>query len=573
MNTGTAVPHTGSVLLRKNLASLVVTVAVIAIVGWISSQWFFRIDLTTDKRYTLHDKTKHILKNLDIDVYIQVFLDGEMPVGFKRMQNAVRDMLTEFQAYAGRHLTYKFTNPSDDNPAARQKIYNELYRKGLRPTDVQAKDKEGGTSSKILFPGALVNVNDQEMAVNFLNNNPTLPASVNLNHSIEGIEYNLILPVHNLTTDTIFKVAFTEGHGELPEPEVEDIQKELARFYTIDRGVIGGKPGILDNYAAVIIAKPSKPFSEADKFVLDQYLMHGGKILWLLDRVAIDADSLMYASFTFGLPQDLNLDDLLFKYGVRINPSLIQDVRCSMIPVNTAIRGNAPHYVPAPWLYYPLLEPQNHPVSRNLNLVQGRFVNPLDTVSGNGSIRKEILLTTSDYSRILGAPLMVNLEEIRTPPKQEAFNAPHIPVAALVEGTFESAFKNRMPEAVVPGYQGKIKKESVPTRMIVVADGDIIRNDVRMSGDKVVALPLGQDRITQQTYGNKDFIVNAVNYLVDDQGLLDLRSREFKLRLLDRTKILQQRTRWQIINSLGPLVIILLLGFLIRIGRRKKYAG
>lgn len=555
----------------QNLGGLLVALVTIALAGWISSQWFFRIDLTTDKRYTLNDKTKQMLRNLEKDVLIRVYLEGDMPVGFRRMQQAVRDMLVEFQAYAGRHLTYRFVNPTDDDPKERQKKYNELYDKGLRPTDVQVKNKDGSLSSRILFPGALVSVNNQEMAVNFLNNNPTLPASVNLNNSIEGLEYNLVLPIHNLTTDTIYRIAFTEGHGELPEPEVEDIQRELSRFYTIDRGVMGGKPGILDQYAAVIIAKPTRPFSEADKFVLDQYLMQGGKILWLLDRVSIDEDSLMYASFTFGLPQDLNLDDQLFQYGVRINPSLIQDVRCMMIPVNTAIQGNSPHYVPAPWLYYPLLSPEDHPLSRNLNLVAGKFVNPLDTVRGNGNIRKTILLTTSGITRLAGAPLMVNLEEIKKPPAEEEFRAGKVPAALLLEGSFHTAFENRMINAIIPGFQGEVLQVSKPTGMIVVSDGDVIRNKVRVTGSKITALPLGRDPLTQQTYGNKDFLINAVNYLVDDTGLMELRGREFKLRLLDRSKIAAQKTLWHLINTLGPLLVILLTGLVIRFIRLKKY--
>lgn len=572
-NTGNRHQERDDKRVWKDLSRLAAILLLLTILGWVSSQWFFRIDLTSDKRYTLNDKTKSLLRDLEHDVHIQVFLDGEMPVGFRRLQQSVKDMLTEFRAYAGNRLTFKFINPADEDPQVRQKRFNELYEKGLRPTDVQMRNKDGSFSSRILFPGALVNVNNQEMAVNFLNNNPSLPASVNLNNSIEGLEYNLVLPVHNLTSDTVYTIAFTEGHGELPEPKVEDLQQALSRFYTIDRGVMGGQPGILDRYAAVIIAKPTKPFSEADKFVLDQYLMQGGKILWLLDKVQIDEDSLMYASFTFGLPIDLNLDDQLFRYGVRINPSLIQDIRCMMIPVNTAIRGNAPHYVPAPWLYYPLLSPGRHALSRNLNLVAAKFANPLDTLKGTGRVRKSVLLTTSGTSRILGAPLMVNLEDIKKLPGEEEFRAGTIPVAVLLEGTFETAFANRMISAIVPGYNKPLIRESTETRMIVVSDGDIARNEVRVTGNRIAALPLGQDPLTKQTYGNRDFLVNAVNYLVDDTGLMDLRGREFKLRLLDRSRIAEERLFWQLVNTAGPVILIILTGLITGFIRRKKYAG
>jgi ABC-2 type transport system permease protein len=560
-------------LVMRNVSEFFLVIVVLLVAGVISSHWFFRIDLTAEKRYTLSPKTKNILRELNQDVYVQVYLDGDMPVGFKRMRTAVKDMLDEFRAYAGKHLTYEFINPAaEGNEKARNKFYKSLIDKGLRPTDVQQRDKEGALSSKIIFPGALVNYNGMEMAVNFLNNNPALPAAVNLNHSIEGIEYDLIHSIQTLSADTIYHIAFTEGHGELPEPEVEDAEKELARYFTIDRGVIGGKPGILDKYAAVIIAKPTKAFSEADKYVLDQYLMHGGRVLWLLDKVAVDADSLMYASFTFAVPMDLHLTDLLFKYGVRLEGSLVQDMRCAMVPVNTAVVGNAPHYVPAPWPYFPLMAPQKHPLSRNLNLVRGEFVNPLDTVEGNGQITKKVLLRTSRYSRTRGAPVMISLEEIKRPPLEKEFNRPYLITGVLLEGTFESAFRHRMISAVIPGSHPEFREESVPTRMIVISDGDVIRNKVRRAGDKWVALPLGQDRLTQQTYGNKDLIVNAVNYLVDDNDLMELRGREFKLRLLDREKIASARLYWQMVNTLVPVLLIVAAGIVLNLLRRRKYA-
>jgi len=559
-------------LVMKNLGSFFLVIFILLVTGVISSHWFFRLDLTAEKRYTLSPRTKQILRDLDKDVYVQVYLEGDMPVGFKRMRTAVKDMLDEFRAYAGRHLTYAFINPADGkNEKERNRFYKSLVDKGLRPTDVQQRDKEGAISSRIIFPGAIVNFNGMEMAVNFLNNNPSLPAAVNLNHSIEGIEYNLIHSIRSLSADTIYHIAFTEGHGELPEPEVQDAEKELARYFTIDRGVIGGKPGILDRYAAVVIAKPSGPFSEADKYVLDQYLMQGGKILWLLDKVAVDADSLMYASFTFAVPVDLNLTDMLFKYGVRLEGTLIQDMRCAMVPVNTAVVGNAPHYVPAPWPYFPLMAPQRHPLSRNLNLVRGEFVNPLDTVEGNGRIAKTVLLRTSRYSRTRGAPLMISLEEIKRPPAEKEFNRPYLITGVLLEGTFESAFRNRMIQAIIPGSHPEFREESVPTRMIVISDGDVIRNKVRRRGDQWVALPLGQDRLTQQTYGNKDLIVNAVNYLVDDNDLMELRGREFRLRLLDREKIAHERLYWQLFNTLVPVVLILTAGMILNIFRRRRY--
>ncbi len=559
-------------LVIRNVAEFFLVIVVLLVLEVLSSHWFFRLDLTAEKRFTLSPKTKAILRGLDKDVYVQVYLDGEMPVGFKRMRTAVKDMLDEFRAYAGKHLTYEFINPAAGRTRKeRDKFYKMLIEKGLRPTDVQRRDKEGAISSKIIFPGAIVNYNGMEMAVNFLNNNPTLPAAVNLNHSIEGLEYQLIHSIKALSADTVYTIAFTEGHGELPEPAVGDAEKELSKYFNIDRGVIGGKPGILDKYAAVVIAKPSRPFSEADKYVLDQYLMQGGKILWLLDKVAVDADSLMYASYTFAVPMDLHLTDMLFKYGVRLEGTLIQDMRCALVPVNTAVVGNAPHYVPAPWPYFPLMAPQKHPLSRNLNLVRGEFVNPMDTVEGNGNIRKHILLRTSRYSRTRGAPLMLSLEEIKRPPREQEYNRPYLITGILLEGTFESAFRNRMISAIIPGPHPEFREKSVPTRMIVISDGDVIRNKVRRVGDKWVPLPLGQDRLTQQTYGNKDLIVNAVNYLVDETDLMELRGREFKLRLLDREKVASERLFWQLLNTVVPVLLILVAGIVMNLLRRRRY--
>lgn len=556
----------------RNFVQLIAVIVVIAIVGYLSSIWFFRIDLTSEKRYTLSYTTLEVLENLPGEVYVQVYLDGEMPIGFKKMRTSVAEMLDEFRVRSKRKLSYEFINPAEEtDKGLRDKVFEDLYEKGLQPINVQSNDEEGGKSQKIIFPGAILNYNGLEMPLNLLKSNPNLRASENLNRSIEGLEYELVRAIKTLSTDTIYKVAFIEGHGELFEPEVEDASKELSRYYTIDRGIIGGKPGVLDAYKAVIIAKPTEKFNEADKLILDQYLMNGGSLLWLLDPVAVDMDSLINSSVTLAFIRQNNLDDQLFKYGVRINPNLLQDIQCARIPINTAIVGNPPQYTPMPWLFFPLLQGQNHSISRNLNLIKSEFTSSIDTISGNGKTRSSVLLTTSRYTKTFGVPNLINLNDLGKPPPESDFTLKNIPVAILLEGEFESAFLNRMVSSIVPGIEQDFIENGKPARMIVVSDGDIIRNEVRIQGDRVVAMELGKDRFTQQTYGNKDFIVNCVNYLVDDPGLMQLRSRELRIRLLDKSKISAGRLSWQLINTLLPILLVVIFGSILGIWKKRKY--
>jgi gliding-associated putative ABC transporter substrate-binding component GldG len=381
----------------------------------------------------------------------------------------------------------------------------------------------------------------------------------------------LIQTISTVSADTVYTVAFLEGHGEMPEIETADIEMNLARYFTIDRGVIGGKIGILNKYSAVIIAGPEKEFPEADKLVLDQYIMNGGKVLWLFDEVKVNTDSLMLGE-TVGLWRPLNIEDQLFRYGARVNPAIVQDIDSWVIRVNIGSGGTQQKFVPMPWLYYPLLVPAaDHPVTRNINRVKGDFSNYIDTVGLDRNVRKKILLRTSKFSRILTPPLMISLKEAAKAPVEKEFNRSFLPVAVLLEGKFTSVFKNRS----IAGYSGgsnlKIKTESVPTKMIVVADADIIRNEVQRSGMQEVPVPLGIDKYTGQTFGNSDFLINSLNYLVDDNGIMDLRSRELKLRLLDKAKIRNDRIKWQLLNVLGPVLVVIVSGFIYSWFRKRKF--
>lgn len=557
---------------NSDIYLLIVTVGIILLINILSQQYFFRIDLTSEKRYTLSQETKDIVSGLNEVVFIKVYLDGELNIPFKKFQKSINDLLDELRVYAGNKIQYEFVNPLDGVKKENEsKIIQDLYTKGLKPTNIHQRDQEGGMSEKIIFPGAIISYKNIDIPVNFLFNDPGKDAEQNLNNSEEGLEYSLISVISNITSKRNDKIVFIEGHGELNELEVNDISLELSKYYQIDRGIINGKPGVLDNYKAVIIAKPTLPFSEPDKFVIDQYVMKGGKVLWLLDAVQVSLDSLINGT-TMAMIPPLNLDDLLFRYGIRIVPVLVQDIQCNVIPVNVALQGNSPNFQSVPWLYYPLINPFNgHPVTQNLNMVLGRFVNALDTIEARKGIKKTPLLVTSPLTRTITVPAIVSLNEVRNSPKKEEFITPNLLVGALLEGTFESGFKNRAMNAYFNPVPAIIEK-SAPTRMAVIADGDIIRNDIRYTAKGPAISMLGYDRFTRQTFGNKEFLVNLVQYLANDNNLLKLRGREFKIRLLDKDKITKHKTSWILINMVVPSGIVLVFGFIFYIIRRNKYS-
>jgi ABC-2 type transport system permease protein len=557
----------------KIWTQFIIAVAGIILVASLCSLVRIRLDLTEDKRYTLSSPAKRILKAVKNDIYIEVYLDGEMPIPLKRLKRSVKDMLDEFRIESGRKISYTFINPAavKDNEQ-REAQYLELYNKGLNPVDiVDNLDEEGGKSRKRVFPGMIVNYNGIEVPVNFLKNNQSVSYEQNILHSMEGLEYEMIQTIATLTSDTIYKVAFLEGQGELSEIEVADITLNLAKFFTIDRGAIGGKPGILDDYAAVIVADPVNEFSEPDKLVLDQYIMNGGKVLWLLEEVAVNSDSLAYGG-TAGLYRPLNIEDQLFRYGARINPEIVQDLDCIVIRLSVTTGAEQRQIVPAPWVYYPRLNPNpSNPITRNINKVKGEFVNSIDTVGFDPAIRKTVLLSTSEYARALKPPLFIRLKEAEVLPDEKDFNRANLPVAVLLEGIFPSAFKNRMTGYMISDRNFRVKTESKETRMIVVADGDIIRNDVSRAGTSETPLPLGQDRYTGEMAGNRDFLINCLNYLVDDNGLMELRSREMKLRLLDKSRIRNEKIMLQLINMTVPVLIVILSGIIFALIRKRVY--
>lgn len=560
------------VLRRSRLIRPLSVIAVTGAVCLLVSLFHIRADLTEDKRFTLAAPTKEILRGLESEVKVDVYLSGDLPLAFRKLRRSVEQYLDEFRVTSHRMVKYEFINPSaSSDRATREQFQNELTVRGLNPVNVMASDGEGGRTQKRIFPSMTVTSGTTVFPVNFLKNNPSLPAETNLLHSTEGLEYEIIQAIAAATADTVHTIAFLEGHGELEEIYVADLTLELAKFYNIDRGTIGGRQGAIDRYAAVIIAGLKGEMSERDKYVIDQYIMNGGRVLWMAEAVRTDADSLTAGS-TVALYEPLSIDDMLFRYGARINPVIIRDADCLLIPLKIEGEGGGSQYIPSPWYYYPLLRPsQEHPVTRNLNRVKAEFAGTVDTVGRNPAVRKSVLLTTSPRSGILSPPAVISLDEAAEPIPETMLSSGPLPVAVLLEGTFTSIFANRNAESIMGESGLTTITESRPAKMIVIADADIVRNEISWNSGRAEPLTLGLDRYTMQTFGNKDFIVNCVNYLVNDNGLIEMRARELKPRLLDATRIKSERGVWQVVNTVIPVIIIAAAGMIFNLLRRRHY--
>ncbi len=573
--------------LKKNqLVSFFTTLVIIIVVNIIGSYVFTRFDLTSEKRYTLSDTTKDILKNLDDYVYFKVYLEGDFPAGFKKLRRETKEMLDEFRAYS-KYIDYEFINPSEgSDPAEINDNYKLLYQSGLNPTNVVDQGSDGSTKQMVIWPGALVSYrNDTEIAVDLLESQLGQSPEMALNASMQNLEFRLVDAIKKVTRFKKPDIAFIEGHGELTETEVYDITQTLKQSYNVTRGEINGQVDALMhrsepnangeittflNYDAIVIAKPTEPFSEKDKFLIDQYIMHGGKVLWLVEPVMATMDSLTAQESTIGVDLDLNLDDMLFKYGVRLNHNLLLDLNCAALPIRTGQVAGQAQLEFYRWFYFPLAQAaSNHPMVRNMNAIKLDFVSSIDATTSEGAIVKTPLLKTSDYTKVSGTPVFITLAMLRQTPDKRMFPSQGQNVAYLLKGTFPSLYANRISSEIEESAEMKFLAESVPTSMIVVADGDIIRNQIDIK--RRTPLPLGYDQYTENTYGNKEFIENAISYLVDGEGLIDIRSREFKIRLLDPQKKNSQRLRWQLVNILVPTGMVILFGALMAFIRKKKY--
>ena len=571
---------------KSQLVAFAVTVVIVMVANVIGNFVFTRFDLTSEKRYTLSPTTKEILNGLDDYVYFKVYLEGDFPAGFKKLRRETKEMLDEFRAYS-KYIDYEFINPSESSDAnERNETYKILYQSGLNPTDMVVRNPDGSSKQMIIWPGALVSYrNDTEIAIDLLENQNGQSSEDALNASMQNLEFRLIDAVKKVTRLQKPTIAFIEGHGELGAQDVYDITQSLSQHYNVGRVEIGGRIDALmhrtqdttrdvsafTSFDAIIIAKPTQPFDERDKFLVDQYIMHGGKVLWLVEPVYATMDSLQSQESTIGIEQDLNLDDMLFKYGVRLNRNLLLDLTCASIVIRTGQVAGQPQMEYYRWFYFPLLQAaSDHPMVRNMNAIKADFVSSIEATTSANGINQIPLLKTSDYTKISGAPVFISLSMLRQTPDRRFFPAKGQNVAYLLKGSFPSLYANRIPQEIMDSQEMQFMDESVPTAMIVVADGDIIRNQIDIR--RKMPLTLGFDQYTGNTYANKEFIENCISYLVDGEGLIDIRSRELKIRLLDMTKIAKERTKWQLINTMVPIGLIIAMGFVMAFIRKKKYS-
>ena len=566
--------------------SYTTSLILVILINILFSFFGIKFDLTEDKKHTVSKETTKILSNLEDQIFIKLYLDGDFPVEFKYLQKEIISMLKSFKLVAQDNLDFQLINPNS-NKENQQKIdlFKQLVKDGLTPTDIEVQSINS-KSNQIIFPGALIYYKDKHQAVNFLKNSISKRPGENINQSVEYLEYELISAIYNLINNNIDQIAFLEGNGQLKTNEVYDLTEsvlqdnnKLSYHYIVDRfnlkeyktDSITQQANIskqildLSKYKVIIIAKPTIPFNTLEKFIIDQYIMNGGKVLWFIDGVNASMDSLQNTTSFITLKNDLNLDHQLFKYGVRINSNLIEDLRSAKIPIITGYSNNMPQQSLFSWPYFPLLSSKdNHIISKNLDAIKCNFVGSIDTIK-NG-IKKTILLSSSKQSRINISPSKISLGVLENPPPISSFNKPNLPVAVLLEGKFESIFKNR----ILPKEQSiNFKEKSKETQMIFVSDGDIPKNSVTDKGDPY---PLGYDKYVNYTYlGNKKFVMNAIHYLCDDIGLIKLKSKEIKLRLLDKQKINNYRLLIQLINIILPLIIIFIFSVVFIKLKERRY--
>ncbi len=555
---------------KKFRNNSIVIFIVLMFIFWFSGNFLFRIDLTADKRFSLSQVSTKIVSNFVHPVEVEFYLEGELEAGLRKLQEEVFEKIAVLNAYSPEPIRIQVRDPYRiASEEKREDFIRELISKGIKPTSFR-RETDQGVSTKLIFPGAVIRYNGREIAVNFLKYNPDFSHEANFNHSIESVEFELVYAFQKLLREKKPAVAFLEGQGEADQFQVYDFVSSLAGEFQVTH--IPADSLLNENPADIlIVADPVEPFEEREKYFIDQYLMRGGKIVWLVDPVQVSLDSLSKGFMTFAFPRDLNLGDQLFHYGVRLNRELLQDVECARLRVNTAPQGNPPQFTLHPWYYSPLLIPNdNHPLSRNLNRVLAEFVSSVDTLRGNSTLKKSMILSTSPYARTVQSPSAVSLENINNPPARELFNESFIPVGVLIEGSFSSVFRNRLTEPI--GFpSSSVVQESPFTKMVVIADGGIIKNEVDYSTNPPRIQELGFDRVSGQTFGNKEFLLNTIYYLNDDQGIMQLRNRTQKLRLLDKVRLREEKTMWQWLNIMAPLFILVVFGIIYNVYRRGRY--
>ena len=531
---------------------------------------FFRIDLTAEGRYSLSNASKDLVSEMYEPLTVKIYLDGDLDANMLRLRRVTEDMVSELNMYSAEQLIVEMYNPNiATTEEERYAEYAKLEERGLRGMSVTVRERGGKMSEQVIFPWAEVCGSRDTMAICLMQPSAQKSGEATVNSAIADLEYKFVDAIRILNRKEVRKVAFIEGHGELAEEYTFDASDALSRYFQVDRGIIGTDASILDGYAAIIVAKPLEKYSETDKFIIDQYIMRGGRVLWLLDGAQMSNEMLSEGGVTPLIALDVNLQDMLFRYGVRLTPTIVEDMQCAYMPVNVARPGEEPRFEPIPWFYMPLLQGSPyHPITKTMQAVKADFASGIEIVGDTIGVRKEVLLITSNASHVHVAPSEVNVMGAINVEPSQYFTTQYVPVAVALEGNFESIYKHRMAPAGVKA--GKIVDRSETTRMVVVADGDIIRNDLEQHKEGLMLVPLGYDRVTRQTHGNKDFIVNAMLYLTDDEDLMQLRNRRVDLRLLNRAVVESQRNMWMWVNTLLPIVILAVFWGLFLWNRKKK---
>jgi ABC-2 type transport system permease protein len=549
-------------MFQKNTYIKILLVVIgLILINIVANSFHKRFDLTKDKRYTLSEETLKIVDNIDDPIAIKVYLQGDFPAEFKRIQLETAQFLTEL-ASRNDNIKFRFVDPLNNA--------EELIQKGLQPSRLTVQE-DSKMSEAVIFPWAVINYNDKIENVSLLSNTIAPTQEEHLQKSIESLEYEFANALLKITSEKNKKIAILKGNGELQDIHLYSFLKKLGDYYklaefTLDSVEISPEKTLLEleNYDMAIIAKPSETFSEKEKFTLDQYIMNGGKTVWLLDNVHAEMDSLMTTGKSMVFNRDLNLTDLLFHYGVRINYNITKDIYSSTIRLASGNLGNQTQYEDLFWHYFPLvISTNNNPIIANIDPILLKFPSSIDTLQN--SISKTVLLQSSPFSKITGTPSTISLEEIAENPTREDYNSGSQIFGVLLEGEFSSAYATR----VKPFLTEDFKATGTSNKMLIISDGDIISNET-FRGEP---LPIDQDKWTNQPYGNASFLLNAINYMTDDSGILKLRTKNLQIQFLDKEKAYEERTKWQLINVILPLLFLGIFGFAFNFYRKRKYSS
>lgn len=567
---------------KSHILQLVLGLVIIIFLNVIGYFFFARIDLTQEKRYTLSESSKKLMSNLEDIVFIRCYLEGDIPSEYKKLRNETKEMLDQFRAY-NPDIEYEFVDPNGfENAKDKNEFYQRLFEKGFSPL-LTTSTNNNSQVQQYIFPYLEITYKGRTTIVPLISSKNGFSSDGIVNASIENLEYNLYTAIRSVATQQRGKVAFLYGHGEWQVENIWDFISSLNEYYTVDSISINEKLNALtervydsvnpnlvkikNKFDCLVIAKPTSIFSYKDLYLIDQYIMHGGKVLWLVDPLLVSMDSLQTQANTFAISNFTGVDDILFRYGVKLNTNLVTDMQCAKIPIVTGqYQNNTPQMTYYPWNFFPEISPNsNHIISDKISPVKMEFASSIDTT--NSPAKKTILLSSSNRTRVLNSPVNVSLQMLKQKQDASLFNSGAKDVAILLEGEFSSAFKNRLTPEMELNSQMAYKDFSDTTAMIIIADGDVVRNDF-MNGQ---LLPLGYDKYTRKMYGNKEFLVNCVNYLCGDEDLIPLRSREVIMRNLDLAKVEREKTAWQIVNVALPIVIIVLFGVLLAVLRKKTF--